>query len=371
MSENYPYYREKRAARLPEVPADLTLPRRARQDSPQGYRPGENLVHAVNAALLLSQPLLLTGEAGTGKTQLAHSLNWQIGFKNNSPFIFETKSTSTARDLFYSYDTVGRFHAAQTRQGSQDNRDYITYNALGKAILFANPKSAVRDFLPNENKANEKSSVADENDLFMLTPDDEWQRRSVVLIDEIDKAPRDFPNDILNEIERMFFRVAELGNRAIEVKDEKFRPIIVLTSNSEKNLPDAFLRRCVYYNIEFPKENYLKEIVDERLGEAAATPRGAGEFRWYDVLIELFENLRDSNQLIKKPATAELLGWLTAIRRLLEYYEVPTDDLQRKTYLKSPAGEETIINPTLCVLLKNADDVINAKPTIEKWRQSR
>lgn len=357
MAEKYPFYKEKRNERLSEVPGELTFIRRVRQNSPDGYRPGKGLVDAVNAALLLGQPLLLTGEAGTGKTQLAYSLNWQIGFRSESPFVFETKSSSTARDLFYSFDTVGRFHAAQTGQGSQENRDYITYNALGKAILFANPKTEVEDLLPESD------------DFFHSVPADEWQKRSVVLIDEIDKAPRDFPNDILNEIERMFFRITELKNRTVEVAEEKFRPVIVLTSNSEKNLPDAFLRRCVYYNIEFPDENELRMIVDERIGVAIQSG-DKRDSRWYDVLIGLFEKLRKSGQLTKNPATAELLGWITAVSRLLENYEISDNGGNREKYLKSATGVEKIINPTLCILLKNASDQESAKRIVEEWQMT-
>ena len=354
--ETYPFYKEKRDARLSEVPEELTLMRRTRQNSPEGYRPGKGLIDAVNVALLLGQPLLLTGEAGTGKTQLAYSLNWQIGFKTESPFVFETKSTSTARDLFYSYDTVGRFHAAQTGEGSHDNRDYITYNALGKAILFANLKAEVENAIPPDDA------------YFQSIPDGEWRKRSVVLIDEIDKAPRDFPNDILNEIERMFFRITELNNKTIEVTEEKFRPVIILTSNSEKNLPDAFLRRCVYYNIDFPDKDELQMIVDERIGNIGMA-RGEKDSRWFDVLIDLFEKLRQSGQMTKKPATAELLGWITAASRLCDYYKVSDEDDKRRDYLKSAKGVENIINPTLCVLLKNANDSESAKMTVEEWKK--
>ena len=290
-----------------------------------------------------------------------NSLSWQLGFGEESPFKFETKSTTMARDLFYSYDTVRHFHAAQTKLGSQKNRDYVTYNALGLAILFANPKSAVIEYLP---KKNEKDL-----EFFHSIHEDDWRRRSVVLIDEIDKAPRDFPNDILNEIDRMFFRVTELGNTTFKVAEEKFRPIIILTSNSEKNLPDAFLRRCVYYNIEFPKSDELKMIVDERLVKAQ-TKRGEKEFRWYDTLIALFEQLRDSGQMVKKPATAELLGWLTAVGQLLKHYEISENDRQRETYLRSSPGREKVVNPTLCVLLKNADDRENAAPIVTEWAKS-
>src|SRR5205085_1382510 len=147
---------------------------------------------------------------------------------------FETKSTSLARELFYAYDTLGRFHAAQTGEGSQKNLDYVTYNALGVAILRANEEAAVAKWIPQG-----KGFVHG------------GRRRSVVLIDEIDKAPRDFPNDILNEVEGMYFRIPELGDALIKA-DETMRPVLILTSNSEKNLPDAFLRRCIYYYLPFP-----------------------------------------------------------------------------------------------------------------------
>lgn len=359
--ENYPFYKNKRAERLANVPENLTLINREQQNNPKGYRPSDGLVNAVNVALLLGQPLLITGEPGTGKTELANSLNWQLGFKNPMPFSFETKSTTTARDLFYFYDTIGRFHASQTGQGSHENRDYITYNALGLAILFANPKSNIIDFLPNRNNKD--------HNLFQTISDIEWQRRSVVLIDEIDKAPRDFPNDILNEIDKMFFRVPELGNKIFEVKDENYRPIIILTSNSEKNLPEAFLRRCVYYNIEFPESDELKIIVDERLGKSGI-PRSDKEFRWYDILINLFEQFRTGEQLVKKPTTAELLAWIAAVKYLLEHYEIPADDSKWKDYLTSRKGLENIINPTLCILLKNADDVIDADVIVNEWAKS-
>ncbi|MBM3241021.1 AAA family ATPase [Candidatus Poribacteria bacterium] len=142
---NFPYYTGKPENQRRE-PAQLPPSLRADLDQPSKYLPGPGLIDAMNVALLLGQPLLLTGEPGTGKTLFAYSVAWELGF--DPPLKFEAKSTSVARDLFYTYDTVGRFHAAQTKQGSQNPLDYITYQALGKAILLANEKQRVAKWLP-------------------------------------------------------------------------------------------------------------------------------------------------------------------------------------------------------------------------------
>ena len=246
---NFPYYKGDRKRQDENTPHTLPLSPLAKLNTPSGYIPNKRLRDAVNVSLLLGQPLLVTGEPGTGKTQLAYSIAWELGFNmETNPMIYETKSTSVARDLFYTYDTLSRFHAIQTKEGSQKGIDYITYNALGKAILLGNDPEKVAHVLP-ESMLHTKA------------------RRSVVLIDEVDKAPRDFPNDILNEIDQMFFRIPELGNAVIRVKQE-LKPIVIITSNSEKNLPDAFLRRCVYYDIPFPENEDLRSIITHRLGTA-------------------------------------------------------------------------------------------------------
>jgi MoxR-like ATPase len=259
---------------------------------PENYLAEPGLVDAVNVALMLRQPLMVTGEPGTGKTVLAASVAWELGL--DPPLVFETKSTSQARDLFYYYDTLGRFTAKELRAEAGTARDYITYNALGAAIVLANPPAEIADILPTG----------------FVHP---GQRRSVVLIDEVEKAPRDFANDILNEIERMYFRIPELANRRVEAP-EAFHPVVVMTNNSEKSLPDAFLRRCIYYNIAFPSGPRLEEIVMARLpelvenGKAAALTRESVDFLLYV--------REDKEALEKPPGTAELINWLSAMAKL-------------------------------------------------------
>ena len=298
-----------------------------RYRSPKDYIAEPGLVNAVNVALLLAKPLLLTGEPGTGKSQLAYSLAWELGFKE--PLKFETKSTSTARDLFYTFDTVSRFKAMH----DQDTRVFLTYNALGKAILFANDEVAVSKYLTPQMVHGGK-------------------RRSVVLIDEVDKAPRDFPNDILNELEYLHFSVPELGNNTISVDDE-YRPIVVITSNSERDLPDAFLRRCIYYNLPFPDHDTLQKIVISRLGEFA----GSSSVLLASAL-DLFFRLRErASQLRKNPATAELLDWLLALRAHQNGREA---NLTRE-----------LVDRTLSSLIKTAEDQDRAKTIVERWYNSR
>lgn len=282
----FPYY-EGRGQQREAV--DLPAPIESLHD-PRRYLADTGLRDAANVALLLGRPLLLTGEPGTGKTDFAASLAWELDF---DPLLtFETKSTSTARDLFYVYDTLGRFHAAHSGTGPRENREYIRYVALGLAIIRANQRNTVAEVLPEDFEHPGEP------------------KRSVVLIDEVDKAPRDFPNDILNELDRMYFRVPELGNVRL-IADPKLRPIVVVTSNSEKHLPDAFLRRCVYYDLPFPDAVRLRQIVEHRLGELV----GGSSPLLSDALEFFHQWLRTpTSGLRKKPSTAELLDWLIALR---------------------------------------------------------
>ncbi len=268
-------------------------------DTPKGYIASQPLTDAVNVALTLGQPLLLTGEPGTGKTQLANSIAYQLGL----PLLkFHTKTTSFARDLFYRYDSLRHFHDAQLKEKSTiDTNDYIELNALGQAIINS-------------------------GDI-----------RSVVLIDEIDKAPRDFPNDVLYELENMAFHIRETG-KSFETK-EKNRPIVIITSNSEKNLPDAFLRRCIFYHIPFPSATLLKQIVNSRVTLSTAFKNSM-----LDAAIAHFEDLR-AMKLRKKPATAELLSWIHVLNSL----DIPPES--------DVPAEIQKLKMTYTILAKNQDDL--------------
>ncbi|MEP6689633.1 MAG: MoxR family ATPase [Gemmatimonadaceae bacterium] len=264
-----------------------------RSEDPAGYLAEPGLSDAVNVAIALGQPLLLTGEPGTGKTRLAYSIAFELLGASVDPLLFNTKTNSVARDLFYQYDALRHFRDSQMRNATEPRvEDYISYQALGRAILLAMPRDEVLDVLDGEDRE---------------TP----QRQSVVLIDEIDKAPRDLPNDVLDEIEQMRFEVRETGRRFRA--PQEFRPILVLTSNSEKMLPDPFLRRCVFYHVSFPKKDELMRIVESRLGGDATRPAPARA--WLEQAIKLFEELRQ-RPLKKKPATAELLSWVRMLDEL-------------------------------------------------------
>jgi MoxR-like ATPase len=323
MSDFYSAVPEQKAGvKLPAPPSIL-------DPDPSSYFAGRELSAAVNVAILTGQPLLVTGEPGTGKTELARSVAWQLGLGEH--LAFETKSNSTARDLFYIYDALARFRDAQAKEGGADPRAYITYNALGLAILRANRMEDIADVAPPGFAHGAPV-------------------RSVVLIDEIDKAPRDFPNDLLNELAGMYFRIPELRNAEVRAARE-MRPIVIITSNSEKNLPDAFLRRCVYYDIPFPTDR-LHEIITRRIAELR-DPAADG---WIGQAIELFLMLRDEAiGLTKRPSTAELLAWIVALRRL----GVPADEPLR-------AHGEHVRN-TLGVLVKGSADLQVASNVATEW----
>lgn len=232
------------------------------------YLADPELVEAVNVSLAVGQPLLVTGEPGCGKTRLAGAVAQELGV--GEPLAFYTRSTSRAQDLLYTFDAVGRFYDIQMHDSrAQDPVNYVSYGPLGQAIV-------------------------------------ENQRR-VVLIDEIDKAPRDFPNDLLNEIDRMAFTVQELAG-PLRDKRATVRPIVIITSNSERQLPLPFLRRCVFHHINFPDKDRLAKIIRERLGPLNL------DGGLITAAVEKFQQVREIKGLSKSPATGELLSWLLALQ---------------------------------------------------------
>jgi MoxR-like ATPase len=272
----------------------------------------QDLRASANAALMLGKPLLLTGEAGIGKSQFAGWLALQLDLAQ--PLKFVVKSTTEARELFYHYDALARFHEAQVKHlgnldvpgerlappanaDTIDPRRYLTYNALGQAIVFSLGKDLARD------KGLISGAMSG-----LMTEFPDKPRRSVVLIDEIDKAPRDVPNDMLDEIDHLSFTIRELGNLRVEANRE-LRPVVVMTSNSERDLPKPFLRRCVYYHMKFPEDpEFLARIVKRRVGRrfqsSSSVPGQA---------VTLFHHLRDKVGLRQKPGLAELLDFLSAL----------------------------------------------------------
>lgn len=254
---------------------------------PEGYRANPDLARAVNVALTLSLPLLVTGEPGTGKTQLAYRIAAELGL--GEVLRFDTKTSSRAGELFYDFDQVRYFASCQmsavSGQELPDPRDFIRFLPLGIAILHTLPAETIERLV---------GSISG-----FTSP-----RRSVLLIDEIDKAPRDFPNDLLNQFENLEFMIPELDGVKLEA-DRSLTPIVIITSNSEKQLPEPFLRRCIYHHIEFPKDRKEMEAI---LGARLSRLKLAGSA--YDEAVSFFFRLRNEVHLAKKPSISELLDWL-------------------------------------------------------------
>ncbi len=228
-----------------------------------GYIASAPLVDAVNCAVALERPLLIKGEPGTGKTLLARHVAEGLGLPMLS---WHIKSTSKAADGLYVYDTVQRLNDSRFGGGDvSDIRRYIKMGPLGEA--FAAPK------------------------------------RQLLLIDEVDKADLEFPNDLLRELDEMRFTVIETGDEIVA----KERPVVVITSNNEKELPDAFLRRCFFHYIEFPDAPLMKRIVDVHHPNLDAT--------LLDQVLIKFYWLREQTDLRKKPSTSELIDWISALLR--------------------------------------------------------
>ena len=249
---------------------------------------------AVNAAITLERPLLVKGEPGTGKTLLAQEIARAAG----APLIeWHIKSTTKAQHGLYEYDAVNRLRDAQLGDArASEIRNYVVPGKLWEA--FAS------------------------------------EQRLVLLIDEIDKADIEFPNDLLRELDRMEFYVYETQ----ELVRARTRPIVIITSNNEKELPDAFLRRCFFHYIRFPDEETLRQIVDVHFP-------GLKQDLLREALAAFFQ-LRETPGLRKKPSTSELLDWL----KLLLAEDIPAETLREKNQRK-------VIPPLYGALLKNEQDV--------------
>ena len=258
------------------------------------YVATKDLMVAVNAAILLERPLLIKGEPGTGKTVLAH----EIAKGLDTPLLeWNIKSTTKAQQGLYEYDAVARLRDSQLGE----DRVHDISNYIRKGKLW---------------------------DSFTA------EKRPILLIDEIDKADIEFPNDLLHELDKMQFHVYETG----ETITAKQRPIIIITSNNEKDLPDAFLRRCFFHYIQFPDAETMTEIVNVHFPDLKPRLLKAALHRFYAV--------RDTPGLKKKPSTSELLDWL----KLLLVEDIDPETLKE-------ADPKKLIPPLHGALLKNEQDV--------------
>ncbi|KQV60152.1 AAA family ATPase [Pelomonas sp. Root1217] len=271
-----------------------------------------DLMLAVNAAATLQRPLLIKGEPGTGKTMLAEEVAGALGM----PLLqWHIKSTTKAQQGLYEYDAVSRLRDSQLAgiEGSERVRNIENY--IVKGVLW-------------------QAFEADEP--------------VVLLIDEIDKADIEFPNDLLREIDRMEFYVYETR----QLIKARHRPLVFITSNNEKELPDAFLRRCFFHYIKFPDAETMKKIVDVHFPTLKKDLLAAALKNFYDV--------RNLPGLKKKPSTSELIDWL----KLLLAEDVPVDALQAK-------DEKVSIPPLVGALLKNEQDLTLFEKLVFMQRNNR
>lgn len=243
-------------------------------ESTADYVASEQLLSSVNVAIALKKPLLVKGEPGTGKTMLAQAIANSLGKKL---IIWNIKSTTKAQDGLYMYDTIQRLYDGQFgEEGVDDIAHYIKLGKLGEAF--------------------------------------ESDEQVILLIDEIDKADLEFPNDLLWELDQMEFYIHET-KRTVKAKH---RPIVIITSNAEKELPDAFLRRCIFHYIDFPDQALMEEIVRTHYPEV--------EDKLLKDAMEVFYWIRSMKDIRKKPSTSELIDWINA----LQIGGIPTDRLRQE-----------------------------------------
>lgn len=302
------------------------------------YLPSTELKEAVNIAIALGRPLLLKGEPGCGKTRLAEAVAAELDL---AYFEWSIKSTSRAQDGLYTYDTIGRLRDAQ---------------------LIASPELAKAERAQLQARFNEPKSYIRWGELgrgfqkrFLG-----GKSRAVVLIDEIDKADIDFPNDLLHELDRKNFAIREVSE-TVDGREQEYRimadsdapPLIIITSNDEKELPDAFLRRCLFFYIDFPKTDILQKIVQAHMSQIYPAEQDPQFQDFYHKAIDRFNLLRqkmeqDKPQGSKTVSTSELLDWVKILKS--NYYD-PKKDEEGFAF---PAMAQELLFPS--VLLKNFAD---------------
>jgi MoxR-like ATPase len=298
------------------------------------YKPGPSLLAAINTALLLKRPLLLSGEPGTGKTDCAEFISRRLQvlypdhFKAENSIRFNTKSISQSSDLFYQYDAVSHF--GDKRNLTREH--FFSFSSLGLAILKTLP--------PDDN------FLSFRNYSSAVLPG-KMPSGSVVLIDEIDKAPRDFPNDLLAELEQppFCFSIKELDDTKF-TQNKDFPIVVIITSNNEKGLPEAFLRRCIFHYIDPPTEAQLLDIIQSK---PVFSTLNIPEKNTLSKVIKLFFQMRQ-DAISKPPATSELIDWIVC----LKHNELLTKDIDNwKT--ADPAYREKLKSSLAAVVKSKAD----------------
>lgn len=260
------------------------------------YIASSELMQAVNVAVVLQKPLLIKGEPGTGKTALAAAIAKGL---EKQLIVWNIKSTTKAQDGLYVYDVVQRLYDSQFgNQGVDNIEKYIKYGKLAESFLA--------------------------------------EDCPVLLIDEIDKADLEFPNDLLWELDQMEFYIPET-KRTIKAVH---RPIVIITSNAEKELPDAFLRRCIFHYIDFPDKTQMEEIIKVHIGDTVKSAV-------VEQALETFYRIREMNDIEKKPSTSELVDWI----RALSFSDIPVDMIEN--------------TPLAGILLKKDKDLETLRKDIE------
>jgi MoxR-like ATPase len=309
-------------------------------DRPEPYVAESSLVNAVNMALQLRRPLLLEGDPGCGKTRLAYAVAYELGCPIKECYI---RSTSRARDLLYTYDALRRLYDVQMAVALHGNQEFLSQEYKA-------------DFNPEEYASQFKSSkyvtLGQLGEAIKLSQD---EIPSVVLIDEIDKAEFDFPNDLLQLLEQLRFSVDEvpgfeydaLRGRTREERRDAL-PLFIITSNRERELPRPFLRRCLYYYINFPHQQALKNIV-ERHFSRGITPL-------FLVAIKRFWQLREADFSWRKPpSTSELLDWLRVLETAEQQKKLTAEQLEQLPLAKLPFLETLIKTQSDRIAISNND----------------